>query len=128
MNPETLRHENGRLHVSASAFNDRNKQPSVDRSLLKANPRLSKKDFACKVLEISCARIRRIDIEVTDKALREDNIGRYAVDVFPRPLTERPVNLAHAQIEASPVMTNSRFEKLKESLARIAEAECRVFE
>jgi len=112
--------------VSASAFNDRFQKPSVDRANLRTSPKESRKSISDGVILLCTTKIRQIDtIQVSPNI---DGGPCHAFDVIHRP--EEPNedlprgNCAHAQIEPSPQYeTKSRFKKLKEALAQIANVE-----
>ena len=107
--------------VSSSAFNDRYRKPSVDRALLVHSAIDTLKEGGVAVLRLNCLEIRRITIPVTDDALIKAGRREYGVDVLPRPKVDPPDNLAHAQIESDPAFdSDSRFRKMKESLARLS--------
>ncbi len=108
----------GQPRVSSSAFGDRNMRPSVDRAVLCGNdPSSSVQQETDAVLWLVAVEVRQID-------LRQQHEGdspeyRYLIDVVPRPMPENP---AHAQIEPNPdYKTKSRFRKVLERLARLAE-------
>lgn len=98
------------VKLSSTAFNDRYKKPSVDRAHMRSaeQTKFSPTDGVVKLLTVN---VRKVAIEQPD-----DN-GNYDVDVWSRPVGG---NDAHAQIEPKPEMTTSRFDKLKEALARLA--------
>lgn len=124
----------GAVRFSANAFNDREFKPSVDRSTLRANPADMKLDPSDGIAKCLAESIRnRCDIpidgaafdKVRERPHEQAALERYAVDVLHRPIlrTENEAeNLAHCQIETAPVVRSAtRFKKLKEALARIAD-------
>lgn len=105
------RYEDGKVRISASAFNDRNKQPSVDRAFLINNdPCKSQKSASDCVVSLLTKKVRKEKVE--------RNGSEFILDVQADPLQE---NLAHAKIIPSPEYRNDKdFKKVKESLARMA--------
>lgn len=121
--PECVAETDGQRIVSASAFNDRGRKPSVDRAnLCGNNPSSCKNDEADGVAFLVTEHVRRID------SVRRPPPEQafYRVDVVARPIpanSERGLreNPAHAQVESDPAMeSDARFRKLKEALARLA--------
>lgn len=113
----------GRLRISSQAFNDAKRKPSVDRKILRPNPEETRKSPTDGVAQLCAIEIRsevRIPI---DGNIQGGPV--YAVDVIPRPIISEPgsaANPSHAQVEADPDWINdSRFKKLKDALARLAE-------
>ncbi len=105
--------------LSSTAFNDKGKKPSVDRAALR--PAVdSKIDASDGVVRLLTASVRGIGIPIV-----APNPPNFEVDVWVRWLPDNP---AHAQIEPLPNMSGSRFDKLKEALARLAEQEDWVIE
>ena len=117
------RFESGRWRISTQAFNDAGRKPSVDRQLLRPDPIESKKNASDGVAELLTSEIRTsICIPINGE---QPQGMLYRIDVIARPIDGEPSspehNPAHAQIEADPHwLTDSRFRKLKESLARLA--------
>jgi hypothetical protein len=114
---------NGKVVFSASAFNDKEHKPSVDRSAIRLDPKDARRSISDGIAKIEVADVRaRCDIKIVDDKGRET--GEYAVDVIHRPLSSPPEpkkNCAHCQIECSPsIASGSRFRKLKEALAALA--------
>ena len=114
----------GALQLTSTAFNDRTKNPSVDRAkLCGSNPVYAKKKQTDGVVSLTALSIRRIvDVVQNDKHGKPKLA--HAVDVIPDPVKDDPVlpdNLAHALIVTNPDFESGNvFRKLKESLARIA--------
>jgi hypothetical protein len=104
------------LKLSSTAFNDLSKQPSVDRVSMRASPQESQWEPTDGIALLLTEEVRAIVIPVTSAP--RDKPAQFVVDVWARPLEENP---AHAQIEATPEFTKSRFDKLKEALVRLAE-------
>ncbi|WP_371142387.1 hypothetical protein [Burkholderia cepacia] len=120
-----IAYEDGKERISTTAFNDRNNKPSVDRAKLRNSPEDTKHAPTDGIIELSAAEVRGIrDVEITDPQTQPPTY--YVVDVVPRPVDadeEQGIkeNPAHAQIEATPhADANSRFRKIKEALAVIA--------
>ena len=105
--------------LSSSAFNDPGKRPSVDRAALRAAA-LTKVEANDGVVRLLTASVRGIGIPIA-----APNPPNFEVDVWAR---IEPETAAHAQIEPAPNMSRSRFDKLKEALARLAETEDWVIE
>ena len=97
--------------LSASAFNDRDRKASVDVASLRASPGESKKNPLDGVAVLLTSEVRAVDLTVQKPP------ASYVVDVWLRP---EPDNRAHAQIEPTPDLTGSRFDKLKEALVILA--------
>lgn len=114
----------GQLRVSANAFNDRNCQPSGDRSSLRPDPADTKRCPADAIIQVITKEVR--DIANIRIAPNDDaNVANYRPDVIHRPLcviATKSENLAHCQVECLPEIKNTHFKKLKEALARLAEA------
>jgi len=125
--PNTTSHfayPEGRLHISSSAFNDPARKPSVDRARLRGNkPNLTKVRPTDGVVSLIARDVRAIA-----NVVQQDQLGevrqRHSVDVAPAPLEpcgQAPGNPAHALIVTDPALaSNSAFDRLKESLARLA--------
>ena len=116
------------LQVSTAAFNDPGFKPSVDRADLRADPNECKREPTHGVLGLVAVHVRSIrGIANTNAEAGIDVPANYFVDVIPRPILldnpkRLPHNPAHAQVETTPAMVSgSRFKKLKEALARMAE-------
>lgn len=106
--------ENGCYRVSASAFNDRGQQPSVDRAALQTKgPEFSKKSPTDGILSLNAKEIRK-------ERVQRNNLD-FILDIKPDPVHD---NQAHAVIVASPEYRNDQdFRKIKECLARLATVE-----
>ena len=114
--------ENGKLRLASCSFNDRGRKPSVDRERLRANPL-----HACRKPEDGLARlatrgVRAIDLgDIDTKTNKPKN--SIPVDVVPDPISAPPnpeENLSHALIEATATVSDGKFRRLKEKLARLA--------
>jgi hypothetical protein len=110
----------GTLIVGASAFNDRNLQPSVDRELLRSSPDECKFNDDDGVIKLFAEEVRAID----DVKIDANGNSTYDIDVIHRPISdtdEQKGNPAHAQVEHTPGgMKTNKFRKLKEAMAYIA--------
>jgi hypothetical protein len=109
----------GELKFSQSAFNDRNRQPSVDRAILRRSASESKHSPTDGITSLVARDVRRIR-----SVQRLTNKGKVAqdhtVDVTYVPL---PENAAHAEVQCAPALTNDpTFRRLKEALANMASA------
>lgn len=128
--PEEVTYPDGQLKISATAFNDFKKQPSVDRKDLRNDPSETKKGPVDGVAQLVTSDVRAIVIQVDpnakDVAKKTQN---HKIDVIAREILADPANavdenLAHAQIEASPDYINdTRFKKLKDALCRLAQTQ-----
>ena len=117
--------EDDEVRVSATAFNDRQKRPSVDRKRICKTPIWTQQGAEHGVLRITAAQVRGID-SIEHKKKGEQ--FSYAFDVHPDPIVDPPKgerpNPSHAEIRPNPdFKTNSPFKKLKERLAILAEWE-----
>ena len=112
------------LRISASAFADRNRRPSVDRSALRAHPteaRLGAGDGVTRLLTEDVRRIGHIRVDPSDPLSERF----YSVDVVHRPTSlaqgDARDNPAHCQIESTPRIDRDRhYRKLCEALASLA--------
>jgi hypothetical protein len=106
--------------LSSSAFNDRQREPSVDRAALQSEaPSQSRKQPACGVVSLGAREVRDIRsvLTFTEKGQIQT---RHAVDVVHAP---EPDNFAHALVVTAPtIASDGAFKRLKEALARIAQA------
>jgi hypothetical protein len=114
---------NGVIKFSATAFDDREKKPSVDRSSIRTKPEEARVATSDGVTKVGALEVRKsCKVDITDA--KGKSTGTYAVDVIHRPILASatgPENLAHCQIECAPqIDSSSRFKKLKEALANIA--------
>ena len=120
--PENLKSENGICTVGASAFNSPDRRPSVNRACHWPDPKKTQTEQSDGVLSLLAVEIR----EIGSVALGAPAVGSFKVLVEPRPIYANnpegePENLSHAQIETEPPMeSQSRFRKLKEALAQLA--------
>lgn len=101
--------------LSSTAFNDPGKKPSVDRASMRRAEQ-TQRDPTDGVARLQTIAVRKLVVDRTDPPEGEPTI--YEIDVWARPLAD---NTAHAQIEPLPEMTGSRFLKMKERLARLAQ-------
>ena len=105
-------------YLGQSAFNDRDKTPSVDRaSLLHAGPQAARRLESDGVVSLLTRDVRAIAGLVTN-----DHRGRpqhsHGVDVVHRPESD---NYAHALVTTAPQITSGEvFKRLKESLCQLA--------
>ncbi|TFV69415.1 hypothetical protein E4K64_33325 [Bradyrhizobium frederickii] len=115
---------NGQITFSASAFNDRDRKPSVDTSALRTDPRATRKSPEQGVAKLTAVEVRKTSgIPIRNAA--GEQIAAHEVDVVHRPIKDdpegEPDNDAHCQVECHPVMDHDkRFKRLKEALAGIA--------
>jgi len=113
----------GQIRFSASAFNDRGRKPSVDRSSIRTEPRDARITDTDGVTAVNTAKVRSIRTVRVD-ATRKTDDRTYQVDAVHRPLPddEDPTeNPAHCQIECCPsIASDNHFKKLKEALALLA--------
>jgi len=117
-------YQDGKLHFSSRAFDDRWMKPSVDRSAIRTNPpdaRRNATDGVTKLLTRDVRNSCKVPIIKNGTA-----VGEFAVDAIHRPIENDSAeadNLAHSQIECNPVIeSSSRFRKLKEALAKLADS------
>ncbi len=106
--PKTFkRDKDNKLIVSASAFNDNNENPSVNRS----------KYCSAEITQNNYKENGVIEIEVN--LIRSIFEGDQKLDVIPRPHSpyETPTQKAHSQIEQLPVANKNDFETVKELLS-----------
>lgn len=110
----------GTVVVCSSAFNDKARQPSVDREKLRNDPRDCAFNPDDGIIKLIAQEVREID----SVKIGPDGELTYDIDVIHRPLEQTetlPANPAHAQVEYTPgEMSGSKFKKLKEALAYIA--------
>jgi hypothetical protein len=114
----------GTLRFSASAFNARDRMPSVDRRKMRASLDDCKNDATDGLVLLIAAEVRAIDAQPGNQTTTP-NPAIYKVDVMHRPIDAGnadglPANEAHSQIEMTPGPGDARFKKLKEALARLA--------
>jgi hypothetical protein len=113
---------NGVYIISQSAFDDSEQKPSVDRSSIRTAMVDTKMSPTDGVIVVNTGDVRKsCKVPILDPKGKPIG-GEYNVDVKHRPIVAPdPENLAHCQIESSPMYTNSsRFKKVKEALARLA--------
>jgi hypothetical protein len=121
--PDEYRIVDGRVVISASAFKDRDRKPSVDKPWLDRaveETRMAPENGVTKLLAKDVRYTCRVS--TLDKKGRE--IINHAVDVLHRPVVDvegEPNNLAHCQVECHPTLENDgSFKRLKEALAGLA--------
>jgi hypothetical protein len=116
--------EEGKL--SSTAFNDPQFRPSVDRALLRPNPKDTQRTPECGIAQLLTVEVRAVDSVARMDLPSGDAPEAYRVDVVERPVEPDhdlgiPANPAHAQIESDPELSNaSRFKRLKEALSQLA--------
>lgn len=112
--------------LSSTAFNDRGRKPSVNRATLSGSPAATQESPTDGVVQLVTNDVRQVSV-LRDPKSKEVPAPVHNVDVVERPIAADnpeglPENPAHAQVEASPeFLTDSRFRKLKEALALLAE-------
>lgn len=112
------------LRISASAFTDRNRRPSVDRSALRTDPteaRIGEGDGVTRILTEDVRSVGHIRVDPNDSLSEQF----YSVDVIHRPTSlaqgDARDNPAHCQIESTPRIDRDRhYRKLCEALASLA--------
>jgi len=106
------------LEVKISAFNDREKKPSVDRQMLREGaPESSKLNLSDGVVTLCAKEVRGVS-PVIARDQDGHEISQHAVDVHHRPLEN---NYSHSQVECAPqIASGSAWKRLKEALCRIA--------
>lgn len=120
-NSDEYRIEDGILRFTATAFNDVECKPSVDRSAMRADPRdtrFSPTDGITSIVARDVRAIAAVSVNSPDGKIT------YRVDVQHRPITESDINPrdnpAHCQIECDPEIRRTHYKKLKEALAYLA--------
>lgn len=106
---------NGNLRFSSTAFNDPSEKPSVNRACINSDPELVKRHTTHGVVTLIVGDVRSIEVPINHK----DPSINYSVDVKHRPEVDNP---SHAQIESAPAPTGSRFKRIKEKLAQLADS------
>ena len=110
----------GRLvRLLASAFNDPDKKPSVDRAIMRGDlgPAATRQHESDGVVAVVAEEVRAIS-SVKAFDAKGENPVLHAVDVQHRPLA---TNYSHSQVEAAPnIRGDGAFKKLKEALCYIA--------
>jgi len=115
---------NGRIAFSASAFNDRDRKPSVDMSSIRRDPREARKSVDQGVAKLLAREVRSSrKIPAFDKKGKQT--AEHSIDVVHRPIKDapngEPNNPAHCQIECHPsIDSDNTFKRLKEALAAMA--------
>ena len=114
--------QKGKLIIEPAAFQDRYKQPSVDRAkLIDYNPALSQKSKTDGIVSIRVGEVRAIGTVKT--RIGNGDVDDHAVDVIPDPTCENP---AHAKITVKPEFWGSKskqknaFKLLRIALAKLA--------
>jgi len=129
---EYIYNEENKLIISYKAFQDRNKEPSVDRALLRDNkPKKSKLNSTDGIVSLITKEVRKIaDVKtsIEDKNGDGKKIKKttaHIVDVEHKPVIN-PNNDAHSEVVVTPAYLGSETKKgktftlLKRSLARLA--------
>jgi len=121
--PDQYKTISGKIIISASAFNDRERKPSVDRSWPGRDPKDARQSQADGITKLFAREIRSTcNVPIFDKKQRQTD--QHAVDVLHRPIINRPDepdNPAHCQIECDPsIEKDNSFKRLKEALAGLA--------
>ena len=105
--------------LRSTAFNDRNKKPSVNRACISPDPRDTRRSSSDGVVALVTQEVRT-DVRVfVDPNAPANKRTEYKVDVFARPILSgnpdgEQENLAHAQIETEPeYVSKENFNKLK---------------
>ena len=113
----------GQLKISSEAFRDREREPSVDRAVLKEfNPALSKRNDTDGVVSLITADVRAIGTVKTK--IQNADTTVHAVEVIYDPTPENP---AHSKIVVIPEFFGSKnkqrnvFKLLQLALAELAE-------
>jgi hypothetical protein len=124
---EWVAYDQGQLRLSSQAFADKGLKPSVNRAALKPNPAHTQYEGSDGVAQLVTLEVRQVDTVMQNAQAPGQPQLPYRLDVLPRPILAgneegEPENLAHAQIESAPdLQTKSRFDKVKDALARLAE-------
>lgn len=110
--------------LTSTAFNDPNRQPSVDRRGMKASLDACKLAPTDGLVCLIAEEVRRLELLEYDNG--KPTGSKHTIDVLHRPVEAGnpqglAENSAHSQIETTPAISGSRFNKLKEALARLAE-------
>lgn len=118
--------EDGSIRLSASAFNDRFKKPSVDRKNLRSHPSQTQVDPSDGVVTLITSAVRNI-AGMVKKNDRGKVIENYIIDVIPDPIRGHsvlPDNPAHALIVSDPDdIRGESFNRLKEALSLLVTRE-----
>jgi hypothetical protein len=121
--PDEYKTIGGKVIISASAFNDRERKPSVDRAWIGRDFKEIRKSPSDGITKLTAGEVRtNSSVEAFDAKGRK--IGRHTVDAMHRPIIDcpgEPENPAHCQIECDPrIETDNTFKRLKEALAGLA--------
>lgn len=123
-NPTMFAMVEGKLRLSSGAFNDPGsangeKRPSVDRAKLRNDdPHSAKTNPTQGVVGLVTSEVRAIRAVIKTDS-NGNTVYTHDVDVVPDPL---PDNGSHALVTVTPSFESKRpFERLKDSLARLAE-------
>jgi hypothetical protein len=117
-------YQSGKLLFSSTAFDDRSMKPSVDRSAIRTDPTEARRNPTDGIAKILTKDVRQCcSVPIIKNGTP---VGDHAVDAIHHPIENGPVepdNLAHSQIECNPIIeSGSRFRRLKEALAKLANA------
>lgn len=124
---DCVSYDQGQLRLSSQAFADRWLKPSVNRASIKPDPKDSRVIDSEGVAQLLAGEVRSVDTVLQPQQAPGQPQIPYRLDVVARPIPpdneeNEPENLSHAQIESAPDLHNrSRFDKVKDSLARLAE-------
>jgi hypothetical protein len=115
----------GNLQLSSTAFNDRNRQPSMDRQVLLQSVDAAKKSATDGLIKLEANEIRAIQLHQVDNR-GKPKAELHAIDVIYSPVLPGNAqglapNPAHSHLETNPPISASRFNRLKELLARAAQ-------
>lgn len=115
---------NGQVIITARAFTDPDRKPSVDRSSIRTDPSETKFSPSDGVTKLMVHEVRAIG-HIRTEPDKKDSTKVYTVDAVHRPRlaseTEPRENLAHCQVECMPHIKPTHFDKrLREALANIA--------
>jgi len=113
----------GRVVISASAFKDSQRKPSLDKQWYGRAAEETRKAPDNGVAKIVAAEARKISsVTILDHKGRPT--GGHAVDVMHRPIMNQPGepdNASHCQVECDPAIEkDGSFKRLKEALAGLA--------
>jgi len=107
----------GNLRLSGSAFNDRRKEPSVDRASMVEGAIASRKSESDGVVCLVTGEVRSVKSVVTLDA-KQRPICEHQVDVVHDPVEN---NSAHSVVRTAPTAASeSAFRRLKEALCLLA--------
>lgn len=115
-NSDWYHRDNGKYIIEPAAFQDRGRQPSVDRASLLGNPNSAKRDSTDGVICIKAGDVRALGVAPGGPV-------RHSVDVIYAP---SPNNKAHALITVKPDFFGDKnakknaFKLLRIALARLA--------